>query len=386
MSQNRTGRYFTKLIRPAAKPLIYGAIALVPTLGISLPLAAATTPLAASPDVSAEASNPVIQLSQLTASTVLNVEYPRAYTVRVYDAGGGQLRTNVYQRIDDVLEGNAAPTTFLGYPGNDGFAKYVATYNYQGVQRRAEIFYNPTTRASRLIIYNAARNVADFEESQAQRIITAQVPPPSALDPGVPAGVTNLAFDTGSYAVRVYTSDQGQRLMNIFSKQTNQTILRAQPVAVLDPVPPNANAVRYSAIGTFNGSPAQYVARVEPGANNAQLTILSTADNRVFLNETGNTTTVQIPAGDRPGVVGGLPITNTEGDLAPYVAAVFGNENTLAQIRQQAVPTAQFEDARLGRFINAGSFENRNQAESLVSYLRSLGFNSRLVYRDVDYR
>ncbi|PSN17805.1 hypothetical protein C7271_15815 [filamentous cyanobacterium CCP5] len=388
MSKNRAGRCFAGLIRPALKPLVYGAVAIISTLGVTLPLAAATTPSEPTITTPVLPGNTVIQLAQTAGNTILNIEYPRAYTVRVFDVGNGQLRTNVFQRIDDVLEGSAAPTTFRGY--SDGFARYVATYVYNGQQRQADIRYNPTTREARLVIFNETRNAADFEETRAQRILTAQNLPPTTPTPGQPTPTpelaTALAFDTTDYAVRVFTDNNARRLMRVFSKQSGQLLLQDQPVEVLSAVPPNANAVRYSAIGTFNNAPAQYVARVEPGSTNAQLTIIGLNNGQVFSNQTGNATTVQIPSVDRPGVIGGGTPTTPAEQLNPYVAAVFGNENTLAQIRQQAVPTAQFEDARLGRFINAGSFQSRDQAESLVSYLRSLGFNSRLVFRDVDYR
>ncbi|MEM9513179.1 MAG: hypothetical protein AAF978_10955, partial [Cyanobacteria bacterium P01_E01_bin.48] len=68
-----------------------------------------------------------------------------------------------------------------------------------------------------------------------------------------------------------------------------------------------------------------------------------------------------------------------------FVAAVFGDEEILAQV-QQLYPEAFMEDARQGRFINAGAFQNQNSAEVRVLELRSRGFNARLVFRDVRYR
>lgn len=384
MSIFNTRYYVTGLIRPALKSLVFGIVAVIPTVGISLPSPAATETSETAIFPAALTLDAPIQIAQAAGSTVLNVEYPRAYTVRIYDVGNGQLRTNVFQRLDDVLEANGAPTTFRGYPGDSGFAEYVANYNYQGERKQAQIRYNPTTRQATLVIFNETLDVADFEESRAQRVITAQVPPPGDLTPA-PEGITAAAFETPDYAVRVFTSTQGARLMNVFSKQTGRNLLRNQPVEVLRSAPPNVNAVRYSAIGTFNNAPAQYIARIEPGSNNTQLTIIGTDDGRVFVSEAGQATVVQIPNEDLYG--GGTPLPpTTDVQLNPYVAAVFGNESTLAQIRQEAVPSAQFEDTDLGRFINAGSFRDRNRAASLVNYLRSLGYNSRLVYRDFNYR
>jgi cell division septation protein DedD len=64
---------------------------------------------------------------------------------------------------------------------------------------------------------------------------------------------------------------------------------------------------------------------------------------------------------------------------------VFGDASTLSQV-QQLYPGAVAENSALGRLINVGAFANRDLAMARVFELRARGFNSRLVYRRVQYR
>jgi hypothetical protein len=68
-----------------------------------------------------------------------------------------------------------------------------------------------------------------------------------------------------------------------------------------------------------------------------------------------------------------------------YIAAVFGDFSTLSQV-QQLYPGAVIENSALGSFINVGAFTNRDLAMARVFELRGRGFNSRLIYRRVQYR
>lgn len=63
----------------------------------------------------------------------------------------------------------------------------------------------------------------------------------------------------------------------------------------------------------------------------------------------------------------------------PYVAAVPGGQATLNQVRRY-VPSAQLDRAREGAFVNAGSFATHDGAQALASYLRTTGFDARVIY------
>ncbi len=63
----------------------------------------------------------------------------------------------------------------------------------------------------------------------------------------------------------------------------------------------------------------------------------------------------------------------------PYVAAVPGGQATLNQVRRY-VPSAQLDRAREGSFVNAGNFATHDGAQALASYLRTTGFDARVIY------
>jgi hypothetical protein len=64
---------------------------------------------------------------------------------------------------------------------------------------------------------------------------------------------------------------------------------------------------------------------------------------------------------------------------------VFGDASTLSQVRQ-IYPSAIAENSALGTLYVSSAFSNRDLAMARVFELRARGFNSRLVYRRVQYR
>ncbi|MBD2156918.1 hypothetical protein [Leptolyngbya sp. FACHB-16] len=66
---------------------------------------------------------------------------------------------------------------------------------------------------------------------------------------------------------------------------------------------------------------------------------------------------------------------------APYVVIVPAyRTNTLIAVRQ-CIPDAFQTDSRLGPYVQAGVFPNRDQAEELAYYLRTLHLDARVIYR-----
>jgi len=69
----------------------------------------------------------------------------------------------------------------------------------------------------------------------------------------------------------------------------------------------------------------------------------------------------------------------TKPDKKRYVVIVPGDYNTFVEVRQY-VSGASWRDDRRGTYVNAGSFNNRNEAESWSYKLRARGFDARVEY------
>jgi peptidoglycan hydrolase-like protein with peptidoglycan-binding domain len=75
-----------------------------------------------------------------------------------------------------------------------------------------------------------------------------------------------------------------------------------------------------------------------------------------------------------------LGIIDTNSRRSSYVVVVpMSNENTLFEVQQYA-PRAVSANSSRGKFVNAGNFPKRAEAESLSSQLRSRGFDARVTY------
>ncbi|NET57795.1 MAG: hypothetical protein F6K47_17035 [Symploca sp. SIO2E6] len=73
-----------------------------------------------------------------------------------------------------------------------------------------------------------------------------------------------------------------------------------------------------------------------------------------------------------------LGITNR--DEKRYVVIVPGDDNTLEKVKRYLPNARPSNDEKRGMYINAGSFGNRNEAESRSYWLRARGFDARVVY------
>ncbi len=63
-----------------------------------------------------------------------------------------------------------------------------------------------------------------------------------------------------------------------------------------------------------------------------------------------------------------------------YVVAIPGSREHLLDRVQDSVPQAFITDSRRGRYIQAGAFSSRSDAEALSCQLRHQGFDARVVY------
>ncbi|MEB3211918.1 MAG: SPOR domain-containing protein [Leptolyngbyaceae bacterium] len=88
---------------------------------------------------------------------------------------------------------------------------------------------------------------------------------------------------------------------------------------------------------------------------------------------TGSTDSSTVDANDVPVVLG-------QPSNAPFVVAIPGSREDRLEQLQELVPTAFLTDSRRGRYIQAGAFSSRSNAEALSSFLRHQGFDARVVY------
>lgn len=325
-------------------------------------------------------------------STILEFRTP-SYAVRVFRQGTGITLMNVFKRIEPTrLEQNSAPASLTGQVSN------TVTYESFGSRDNTNVIFRTTAtrnpQQAELTIVNQQTGQTILREFATQILVLnlPTAPPEDDL-----LSNTILGFDTPSHSVRVFT-DGNIRKMNVYNKLSNQQVVNGKVADIVDPpISPYENWLSYFAGEGFNGVPGRWFARV----NSRGQAVLEFVDSNgnVLLSEQRVSTVpliVNIPPGDIPA---GVDDPATSADLSPYIAAVFGSQSDLEQIRRlynspqaprtfggQPLQDPFFESARQGRFINAGSYDNRDQAAALVSYLRSQGFNARLVFRDFRYR
>lgn len=291
------------------------------------------------------------------------------YAVRVFTEGGETLM-NVFQKANSefpsgLLRLNRAPATFTV---RDGKGVYISTGSYSGRQARyiSELFANDFAR---LVIVDGSNQVIASQDATA---VTTFNIPEELLDRAKQTTILN--FETSSYSVRVFERNNDE-FMNVFNKFTGETEVNGQPANLA----PNNNAVRYVSSGQRSGQPVEYVAQLE-GNGEASIIIQNVNGQQLFRDQASGPITIN-PQPDWPIAV------DEAGEIDDaFVAAVFGGEETLARVREIYPEAFLDSSARQGRFINAGSFASQEAAQIRVLELRSEGFNSRLVFRDVLYR
>ena len=322
------------------------------------------------------------------------------YAVRVFiPANQTAARMNVFRRTSPTeLELNNQPATFLGAISSDGFLTFESLGSRYGRNVRFRASHNRGTKQARLEILDASNSQVIFTEF-AGNVDAPQMP--EAPVTGALERNTLLGFETQNYAVRVFRDPADNlRKLNVYFKPTATTVVNGQ-VATAETsgtIPGYECWISYFGGTQFNGTAARYHARVNAGGR-AVLEVIGT-NGALLLSESRINTiplTVNIPPEDRPSCFEGGGVSS--GSLAPFVAAAFGDQRDLDAIlalvaRDTSTPrrldtcnvSPRFESAPQGQFINAAECTNRSQAEAMVSFLRSAGFNSRLIYRNFRYR
>jgi hypothetical protein len=308
------------------------------------------------------------------------------YTVRVFQRGNSGPLMNVFDDNRGILRINEQPATLREFRGPEGEFSVIDAYvsfgvfNERQVQYAAEVIEKPEDPAggfARLWIVDSQSDIVLIEDAEVVSIFN--------VPPGVGQGQQEniLVFDTSTYAVRVFRRGN-ERLMNVYNRRSDFTEVNGKLTELIDPpVAPYRDSVSYVASGVRNSQSVRYYARYNPSTAETILEIYDGNGQRVFREASVGDVTANIPDRELP--------PNVDPDEAArvddaYVAAVFGDEETLREV-QRLYPEAYFDDsARQGRFINAGAFTNEQEASIRVLQLQSEGFNARLVFRDVRYR
>jgi hypothetical protein len=333
-----------------------------------------------------------------SGNATLYFETP-TFTVSVHPrvTGNQPLFMNVYNRDTRQSEQLNAPANFRGSLANDGWVSYDSFGSRAGRNVIYRASANRNAFQARLEIIDASTGSVLLSQNSTS-IRDFNVPPGTGTGQGDLQARTYVGFETQNYSVRVFT-DQGITKMNVFNRPSNQQVVNGQPATAEVPgVAPFECWASYFGGQSFNNAPARYFIRVS-GTGEALLEVIG-ANGGVLLSEPRITTTplvTNIPTADRPACFG--QNGSVAGSLAPYIAAVFGGESELQEVRRLLTPGGgrgvggltcaidpRFENARQGRFINAAECTGRNDAEAVVSFLRGRNINSRLVYRSFMYR
>lgn len=350
----------------APRPVLWGlltALSVSPLIGWSSAEARIQTE-ESHPDA---ASNRL--LAQVGDESILYFD-TETYVVNVLEVGN-RLRMNVYNRRTDTVELEQGAvfnqisnfeSIFLSYGSRNGSPVTFKAIVNAANQPRLII----EDAAGTTILTQRATNVArvDLSPEQSPR----------------PEQNTILAFETTTYATRVFSRDN-EYFMNVYDKFTGDSVQNGVAAELAPPDSPNQRQVSYFSGGQRNGVPVRYFARID-ATGQTSLEIVNANGQRIFQEPGIGPAVVNIPPEDLPA---GLDIFGQA--ESAYVVAVFEAEddNLLQQI-QRLYPEAARESSRLGNFINAGAFANRDRAAARVLELRGRGYNARLIYRDVMYR
>lgn len=326
------------------------------------------------------------------------------YTVSVFPRSTSALKMNVYRQGTPARsEALNSPTVYRGSLNSDGWVSYDAYGSRDGRNVVFRASANRNTYQARLEILDAASNSIILSENATS--ISALAVPATADNNTVQLKDTIIMFETQNYAVRVYREPNGAiKKMNVYNKASQQQVVNGQPATPALNVPPPYDCwVSYFGGTQYNGASAQYFIRVS-SSSEAKVEAIG-ANGSVLMSESrvsSSPLTTNIPSEDRPQCFGsGNPSSNpSASSLSPFIAAVFGDQGVLNAVKQQlssfgpgrglagstCVVSPRFENASQGQFINAAECDNRDDAGSIVNYLRGRGFNARLIYRNFRYR
>lgn len=366
---SKPSRFFSRLGKKAIRNTIYAThLGLIFSLG-TLPVFAISNPLIDPESSSSSVGGLQVDLAQATDGNSILRFATDSYSVRIFREAG-DLRMNVFDAPDNLLRLDGGATT-EGVDANTRSRIYTSTGSYQGNTAVYQVTVNSPDDIRLTIAIGAGR---DIIEQDAQTIAVADLPPA----PEDARQDTTLRFDTEVYSVRVFRRG-AQSFMNVYNRFADVTDVNGAAANITPNAPPYERAVSYVSSGERNGRPVRYFARIL-SSGEGLLEIYNLDGQLVLQDSSVGLVAVNIPAADLP-----QGFESEDVAVGDFVAAVFGDENTLAKVKER-FPDARFADSRLGPFINAGNFNNENSAAARVLELRGMGLRARVIFRDTDYR
>ncbi|MGB3310263.1 MAG: hypothetical protein WBG32_07965 [Nodosilinea sp.] len=373
--------------------------------GLTVPVQSALQPATLTPTAAEFGLDTLLaQEPNTSGNATLYFDTP-TFTISVFPRNSQFLSMNVYNKDTRRSEQLNAPVTRRGGIISSDWVSYDSFGSRVGRNVVYRASGNLNTRQALLEIVDASNS--SILLSQNSTSVRDFFIPGTALGPGPGPGPgdniqanTFVGFETQNHSVRVF-NDRGVTKMNVFSKVTGQSLVNGQSAtAEATEIVPYRCWVNYFSGQSFGGVAARYFVRVS-GSGEALLEVIA-ANGGVLLSEpriNSAPLVTNIPQADRPTCFGDSGSVPDGAGLAPFVAAVFGGDNELQQVRQvlpsgtsqgiggpTCVINPRFENAPQGRFINAAECTDRNDASAVVSFLRARGVNSRLVYRNFRYR
>ena len=348
-----------------SEKLSIALLASIPSVILTIPAIAA--PSTAIVDGAPQASDiPLNQFAQAARQDVVFFQTD-SYAIRVFRQNN-QLFMNAYNKRTNSTEQNGAFASVDTSVG--GQAAYVSFgNNFIRDNQRQSVGYRATINtegdAELRIISLEGRTILEEEGFD----IAISEPPPS---PTAATQDTILLFATNTYRTRVFRQND-QLTMNVNNNQSGVNELNARPATIAPPRNQNDTWTTYaSARRDPRRGLITYLARISPSGV-AELEIIDSS-GRTILRENA-------PRAD----INNSPSQLVQGEDKPYVVAVpRGSAGMLAEV-QKLYPEAYLDSSRQGRFVNAGSFKNRNFAEARASVLRANGLDARVVYRSVSF-
>jgi hypothetical protein len=284
--------------------------------------------------------------------------------------------------------------------GQDAYISF-GSFNGRQVEYASQVFAKPQDPAggfARFFIldqnFGSGGEVSVIRVEDAELVSLFNVPPgvggPSSGGGGNIQD-TILFFETETYAVRVFNRN-GLRLMNVFNSRTGAQEVNGARASLENPINQFERTVSYVATGGQINQPVRYYARYDYCAETTPifLEIYNTSGARILRESSVGSVQNNVPPADLPSnqpcdPMGGDPGLDTRVQDA-YVAAVFGDERTLADVKVFYPNAFMDSSSRQGNFINAGAFSSEEDAIIRMLELRREGFNTRVIFRDVRFR
>lgn len=369
MNSQKSNLFFIVFHRPTFKILFTLTFLLALFVGIRPTIATVQDPAQVAPTLSSNVDFPEQLLAQVREEYLV-FDTP-SYSVRVFDEGNG-IRMNVIDLVNDVTRLSNAPTAFTVEGGN---GVYISLDDFSGQTATYKAIIDFPDRIQFVIEIGDSRNPQQIIREDAIETTRIALAPQHQLTSGQ---ATRLAFDTSTYSIRVFQRD-GQTFMNAYNRFSGESELNGEAANVAESLSSSECSINYTASGERNNIPVRYYAQINE-AGGTRLEIYNINRQRLFQEVGAGPVTIDIPEEDLPSC---LTSIDTAVESA-FVVAVFGDQETLADV-QQLYPDARMERVRR-EFINVGAFPNRDLAFARALELRGRGFNSRVLFRDVDYR